>query len=110
MRLGELEKALFSFDRALELDTKYSDAWNNRGVMFLELGRLPEAIIALDRSIELDPKDGNTWYNLARVYGAMKNKEQTLSSLKRALQWDPERKEEIHKEPGFQIFIDRRKF
>ena len=109
-KMGELDKALQSFDRALELDTKYSDAWNNRGLVFLKLGRLPEAIIALDRSIELDPKDGNTWYNLARVYGAMKNKEQTLSSLKRALQWDPARKKRIHKEPAFKFLLTDESF
>ena len=110
IRLDELEKALLSFDRALELDTEYSDAWNNRGVVFLELGRLPEAIVALDRSIELNPQNGNTWYNLARVYGTMQNKEQTLSSLKRALRWGPERKEKIHKEPAFEFLLTDESF
>ncbi len=105
MKLGELEKALQSFDRALELDTKYSDAWNNKGALLLELGRLPKAIVALDRSLELNPQNGNAWYNRSRVYGGIKNKELTLYSLKRALRWDPILKEKIYKEPAFEFLL-----
>lgn len=48
--LGQVERALEDFDRALELNPRYIDALVHRGVALVELGRLAEADACFERA------------------------------------------------------------
>jgi len=41
--LGESQKALQCFEKAIELDPKYASAWYNKGMALKSLGRATEA-------------------------------------------------------------------
>jgi len=47
----------------LEIDDKYVDAWNNKGITLQNLGKNEEAIRCYDKALEIDPKDVDAWYN-----------------------------------------------
>ena len=56
-RKGDLPGAIAAYTRAIELDAKYADAYNNRGVAYLTQQDYVAAAADFTRSIELAPSD-----------------------------------------------------
>ena len=54
--LGKYEEAIATYDKAIEIDPQYADAWNNKGSALGCLGKYEEAIAAYDKAIEIDPQ------------------------------------------------------
>jgi len=61
--LGLLEKAIASYDKAIEIKPDYHQAWNNQGVSLGNLGRYEEAIASYDKAIEIKPDYHQAWNN-----------------------------------------------
>lgn len=53
--MGQFEKAIEDFDRAISLDPYFRDAFLNRGTAFENMGRFDSAIENLDTAIALSP-------------------------------------------------------
>jgi tetratricopeptide (TPR) repeat protein len=49
-------EAINEYDKAIKIDPKYVDAYNNKGNALSDLGRIEEAIIEYDEAIKIDPK------------------------------------------------------
>jgi len=54
--LGDYEKAIEYFKRAIKLNPNYAAAFSNTGIAFYRLGCLQKAIEYFDKAIEADPK------------------------------------------------------
>jgi tetratricopeptide (TPR) repeat protein len=54
---GDIAGAIAAYARAIELDGKYADAYNNRGVAYMTQKDYPAALVDFTRSIELAPSD-----------------------------------------------------
>ena len=50
-RMGDLKEALESFDKALECDVNFADAYGNRATLLSEMGRSADAIADFDRAL-----------------------------------------------------------
>jgi tetratricopeptide (TPR) repeat protein len=57
-KLGKHREGIECYDKALEIDPKDSDAWNNKGTALGKLGRYNEAIECFDKALEIDPMHG----------------------------------------------------
>jgi Flp pilus assembly protein TadD len=66
-RNGDLEKALETFNRALELRSDYSEAWSNRGWVHVEQKIWLAARSDFEQALRLDPNDEGALYGLSRV-------------------------------------------
>jgi len=64
---GDLERAMMSFCQAIELNPKYSPAYNNLGLVLRNTNRLNEAEACFRRAIELSPDDPYAYNNLGLV-------------------------------------------
>ena len=53
--LGDYNKAIECYKKAVQLDPKYSHPWNNMGVAYYRLGNYPKAVECLRKSVELEP-------------------------------------------------------
>ena len=62
---GQAERALEHFQRALALNPKLGDAYNNMGNALKEIGRFQEAETAYLEAIRLDPSNTGIYVNLA---------------------------------------------
>ena len=51
-RLGDLEKALADYNKSLEINPHYTNALNNRGVVYLEQGHYDQALTDFERSAQ----------------------------------------------------------
>ena len=56
------------YDKALEVDPRFADAYSNRGNAYKASGHLALAIQDYNRSLELDPNIAETYYNRGNVY------------------------------------------
>jgi Tfp pilus assembly protein PilF len=68
LRAEEFERALAGFEHALELNPKYPDLHNFRGITLCELERFEEAVAAFRRSAELCPGHLVPQLNLAFAF------------------------------------------
>lgn len=59
-RAGHFDEALEYCDKALELNPKLADVWNNKGACLNRLGRNQEAIECYDKALEINPREAST--------------------------------------------------
>jgi tetratricopeptide (TPR) repeat protein len=78
VKRGMYDKALEYYDRALEINPKSSDAWNNKGVALYSLNRVDEALQCYSRALEIDPDNLDAMRNIAFVHRATGDLERAL--------------------------------
>ena len=64
MLLDGSEEALKCFDKAVELDPEFVDAWLNKGYTLHHLGKHEESIVCIRKVLELDPNNEAALYNI----------------------------------------------
>jgi tetratricopeptide (TPR) repeat protein len=62
-QLAKYDEAISCFDKAIEIDPKNTEAWNNEGQALSRLAKYDEAISCFDKAIEIDPNFADAWYN-----------------------------------------------
>lgn len=62
-RLGDREGAIQDFNRAIDLNPDYGEAYTNRGAEKDEMGDYSGAILDYDKAIQIDPNDTIAWFN-----------------------------------------------
>ncbi|MBI3897335.1 MAG: tetratricopeptide repeat protein [Gammaproteobacteria bacterium] len=82
---GELEEAVISYRRAVELKPGLIEAHGNLGVALQALGRLEEAAESFRRVLSLDPRLADTHYNLGEVLRMQGKLEESSRSYEQAL-------------------------
>jgi len=68
LRLGQLDRALESFDRALAMDSGMADAYNAKGVVFTRRSEYDKAIAMYEQALALNPTDAGFRINIALTY------------------------------------------
>ncbi|HAA28221.1 MAG TPA: hypothetical protein DCE56_11770 [Cyanobacteria bacterium UBA8553] len=58
---GDLEQAIASYDKVLEMRPDAYQAWFNRGNVLVQLGRFEEAIASFDKTLEFQPDLHEAW-------------------------------------------------
>ena len=86
---GNYNEALASFNKAIELDPKDADAYNNRGIAYDNLGNHKQAIKDYNKAIELDPKNAKAYNNRGGAYGDLGNYKQAIKDYDKAIDLDP---------------------
>jgi tetratricopeptide (TPR) repeat protein len=87
---GEIEEALRSFDRVLELDPINEAALHNKGVALRSAGRYEEALGCFDRAQERDPDNPVILFNRGFCLGKLERFEEALKAFDRVLALRPE--------------------
>lgn len=54
--MGKYEGAIQAYDKAIEINPEYAQAWSGKGDALCLIGRSEEAIQAYDKAIEIDPE------------------------------------------------------
>jgi Flp pilus assembly protein TadD len=54
---GLWKEAVFRWERAVEIDPSYAQAWNDLGVGYEQTGRFDDARKAYERALQLDPNN-----------------------------------------------------
>jgi tetratricopeptide (TPR) repeat protein len=92
-KLGRLDEAIASYDKAIEFKSDYHEAWNNRGIALNKLGRLDEAIASYDKAIEFKPDKDEAWNNRGIALRKLGRLDEAIASYDKATEYksdDPE--------------------
>jgi tetratricopeptide (TPR) repeat protein len=83
------EEALADCCKAIELDRKSAEAWNNRGCAYLELRQYDKALAALSKAIKLDPKFAPAHSNLGVALAEQDKLDEAIACFRQAIKLDP---------------------
>ena len=84
------EDALASIDQALQIDPRFSEAWEIKGILLNKLGRYQDAVTACERAIELDRFDDGAWSEKGFAFCQMKSYEEAILAYDEAIRLNPE--------------------
>jgi len=83
-QLGRNDSAYVCFDRAIALNPRYFEGWNNRGVIKVWRGDLAGAVSDFSRAIELNGTYRDAYSNRAIAYAKMHESEKSAADRRRA--------------------------
>ena len=87
--LGDYNRAIFAFSRALKITPDDKEIWNNLGYTCFSRGYLERAHECFDKAISLDPSYKHAWYNKGYAYHGADMLEEAVRCYKRAIAIDP---------------------
>src|SRR6266550_4347230 len=64
---GQLNEAIAHYQKAVQLNTSYADAYNNLGVAFLRSGQVDQAIADYKKAVAINPESAEMQYNLGNA-------------------------------------------
>jgi protein O-GlcNAc transferase len=89
-KLGQVDEALESFDKAIVAKTDFASAHHNRANLLREAKRYPEARESYDRALTLQPDNPLIHANYATLLYDLHEAEDALQSLEKALALRPD--------------------
>jgi tetratricopeptide (TPR) repeat protein len=88
-KTGDYHAAVMHYGAAIERDSRFTSAYENRGLAYLQLAQLDKAIRDFDEVIRIDPKSAAAYHARAAAYQMQGDLEQAAVSLEIALKLDP---------------------
>jgi tetratricopeptide (TPR) repeat protein len=67
----KFNESIQAYDKAIELNSRYAEAWYNKGYAPSKQGNYDEAIKAYDEAIKLNPNYAKAWYNKGIAFEAL---------------------------------------
>ncbi|ABM77032.1 Hypothetical protein P9303_02771 [Prochlorococcus marinus str. MIT 9303] len=98
---GDLDNALESTIKAIELSPDLIDAHLNLGGIFKDLGNLDQALASTLKSLELKSDNSKAHMNLGGIYKDLGNLDQALASTLKSLELKPDNLSALNNLNGF---------
>jgi len=86
----DFEKAIFHYQRAIEISDVYPQTHNNLGNAYKEINQFEKAIEEFERAIKMDPYFFFAYNNLAGLYVEQKNYDKAIDVYQRYLKISPQ--------------------
>jgi hypothetical protein len=86
---GDLDSAIESFDRAIELEPRSSAAYLNRALAWRRRGDLDRALADLDRAVRYSPRGARFYYHRSLVLRQRGDNKRARADEERAVALDP---------------------
>jgi len=88
--LGEDEKAVEEYEKALELDPDMGSALNELGFVYLRLGEYEKAVSSLKKYVSVTPGEPNAVDSLAQTYFERGDLDMAIAKYRDVLELDPD--------------------
>lgn len=95
-RRGRMDDALRGYARALSIDPRIPDVYNNMGVALRVQGKLEAAIACYRRSLALRPDNAGVYSNMGNALREIGKLEAAVKSHRRAVELSPKSPEAIY--------------
>ncbi len=89
-RLGEADKALADYNRAIRLRPRWAQSHISKGVFYEDQNKYPEALKSHSRATQLAPNSSITHYNLGNIHLKSGSYEQAIQAFNRAIKLAPD--------------------
>ena len=87
---NEKEKAIVFFDKSLNLQFSYMDAYREKAIALYDLGKYEASLAVLDKALTLQNSFDEGYYYSGRCLEKLNRKEEAIQSYRNALVYDPE--------------------
>ena len=84
------DEAIAEFNKALEIDPNFADAYYNRGLANAKKGSFNEAISDYTKAIQINPDDSDFYYNRGIAYYKKNDFDPAISDYTKAIQIRPD--------------------
>ena len=84
-RNGNLEQAIGSYKKSLQLDPESAEAWRNLSLIYHSQKNFPAALTAITKSIELNPKAAWAWRDMGDIQRGAMLLNEAIQSYKKSL-------------------------
>ena len=89
IHLNNWDKAIISLNKAISLNEKYVEAYNNLGIAYNNLGNLEDAIKNFSLSVKIKNDYSNGYNNLGSIYDDLGKNEDAIENYSKALEFNP---------------------
>lgn len=89
-RLRRYNDSITSYEKAIELDSKYTEALHGLGTTYARLGNADKAIESFEKAVVTDPKYDKSYYEMGKVY--LENKKdfaKAIANFQKATEANP---------------------
>lgn len=86
---GNLEQAVFSYQKALLLKPDFSEALVSMGSVYIELGRLEEAISCFQKALKFKQNFADAYYNMGIALKEQNRIDEAIICYKKSLELNP---------------------
>jgi tetratricopeptide (TPR) repeat protein len=102
LRLGDVNRAIADFNRALELSPRDADIYYNRGNALVAAGQYQDAIVDYTRATQLNPSFAQAVFNRGSAYAMLGQRDPAQADWARAvaLESDPGTKSAMQRSAG----------
>lgn len=88
-RQREIPKAIQAYQKVIELDPMYAEAYNNLGIIYQDIGDFDKAIEAYQKAIEVNPQYMKAYNNLGILLFLNNRYEESTQAFQKALEINP---------------------
>ena len=88
--MGRAEQAQKPLNRAIQIDPTLSDAWYQRGLLYLDFGRLNEALVDFESAAKCNPRHLDAKLRIAAILHEGEEAEKSILAWREVLNIDPE--------------------
>ena len=89
-RLGDNEKALQNYSKAIELNSHDAVLYDNLGIIYFQNHDYKKTMDLYKTAISLDPHFADAYCNLGSTYGTLGQLDSAIVNFKKAIEYDPE--------------------
>lgn len=86
---GNAQSALPLFQRVVQMDPKFKDAWNELGLAYLRLGKNSDAVTAFRKQLEVNPADEHAGNYLGLALERENDPDAALAAFRRQVEDHP---------------------
>ncbi len=107
---GKYQEAIEMYDKTLQTNPDFYDAWLGRGIAFTRLQQYETAIGCYNKALQIDADHPEPWYEKARCYAVKGDVDLVVDNLQRAINLNSKIKETVLKDPDFAIIREEEIF
>ena len=89
MSKGQYDQAISYYDKALDINPGYAEAFRKRGSAYSRKGQYDQAISDYSKAIEINPADEVAYYSRGQTYSLKRQYDQDISDCTKALEINP---------------------
>jgi len=92
-RSGKYDEAIECFDKAIQINPKYAEAWYNKGTALDFLGKHNKAIECFKKALSIDPDYADAWHNKGIALGKLGKYNEAIECFDKAIKINPDHAE-----------------
>jgi len=102
-KAGNLDQAITDYNRALEINPRDAEAYNNRGIAYDDKSQHDQAITDFNRALKINPRLAGAYNNRGFAYDLKGQYDQAITDYTMALKIDPRYAEAYSNRGGLPI-------